>query len=125
MKKIITIVILGFFSENLANAQYLVSCTYVNYNPSLVLSAITGLALDYDVDMYKMIYNTVDINGQPTIASGAFLVPTNTNCADFPIATYNHGTTLKKMMFHQMMCWKHSLGRFFRLEDILHVCQIT
>ena len=46
--------------------------------------------------MYKMIYNTVDINGQPTIASGAFLVPTNTNCADFPIATYNHGTTLKK-----------------------------
>ena len=24
------------------------------------------------------------------------LVPTNTNCADFPIAVYNHGTTLRK-----------------------------
>ena len=95
MKKLAAIIVLGFFT-NLVSAQYLVSCTYVNYNPSFVLSAITGSPLDYDVDMYKMVYNTVDVNGQPTIASGAFLVPTNTDCADFPIATYNHGTTLKK-----------------------------
>lgn len=95
MKKIAAIIVLGFFT-NLVSAQYLVSCTYVNYNPSFVLSAITGSPLDYDVDMYKMVYNTVDVNGQPTIASGAFLVPTNTDCADFPIATYNHGTTLEK-----------------------------
>jgi alpha/beta superfamily hydrolase len=46
--------------------------------------------------MYKMIYNTVDAQGDPTIASGAFLVPTNTTCLDFPVAVYHHGTSLRK-----------------------------
>ena len=43
-----------------------------------------------------MIYNTTDVNGQPTIASGAFLVPSNPNCIDFPFSVYMHGTSLKK-----------------------------
>ena len=76
-------------------SQNLVSCTYLNQTSSLILSVTSGLNVSYDVDLYKMVYNTVDVQGNPTIASGAFLVPTNTNCADFPIA-YNHGTTLRK-----------------------------
>ncbi len=77
-------------------SQSLVSCTYLNQTSSLILSVTSGLNVSYDVDLYKMVYNTVDVQGNPTIASGAFLVPTNTNCADFPIAVYNHGTTLRK-----------------------------
>ena len=77
-------------------SQNLVSCTYLNQTSSLILSVTSGLNVSYDVDLYKMVYNTVDVQGNPTIASGAFLVPTNTNCADFPIAVYNHGTTLRK-----------------------------
>ena len=77
-------------------SQSLVSCTYLNQTSSLILSVTSGLNVSYDVDLYKMVYNTVDVQGNPTIASGAFVVPTNTNCADFPIAAYNHGTALPK-----------------------------
>ena len=46
--------------------------------------------------MYKLTYNTVDTDSLPIIATGAFFVPTNTTCTDFPFAVYNHGTTLRK-----------------------------
>ena len=78
------------------NGQYLISSTFINTTPSIVLSLTTGLSLPYDVDLYKMTYNTVDASGQPTIATGAFLLPGNANCIDFPILVYHHGTTLKK-----------------------------
>ncbi len=80
----------------LCYSQYLVSSTFVNTMSQISLNSLTGLALQYDVDMYKMIYNTTDVNGQPTIASGAFLVPSNPNCIDFPFSVYMHGTSLIK-----------------------------
>ncbi len=80
------------------NAQYLVSCEKVGSTISSVLLAIgSGLELDFDVDMYKMIYNTTDAHSQPTIASGALLIPTNTVCKEFPISVYAHGTSLRKI----------------------------
>jgi pimeloyl-ACP methyl ester carboxylesterase len=74
----------------------LVSCTYLGISSSNVLSGATGLSLDYDVKMYKLTYNTVDTDSLPIIATGAFFIPTNTTCTDFPFAVYNHGTTLRK-----------------------------
>ncbi|MAE14485.1 MAG: hypothetical protein CL821_02715 [Crocinitomicaceae bacterium] len=74
----------------------MVSCVYLGISSSNVLSGATGLSLDYDVKMYKLTYNTVDTDSLPTIATGAFFIPTNTTCTDFPIAVYNHGTTLRK-----------------------------
>ena len=79
-----------------AKSQYLVSCNFLNSSTSTILSGATGLTLDYDVDMYKMTYNTVNTDSLPVIATGAFMVPKNTNCNDFPMAVYNHGTTLRK-----------------------------
>ena len=79
-----------------AKSQYLVSCNFLNSSSSTILSGATGLTLDYDVDMFKMTYNTVNTDSLPVIATGAFMVPKNTNCNDFPMAVYNHGTTLRK-----------------------------
>ena len=78
------------------HSQYLVSCVYLEISSSNVLSGATGLSLDYDVKMYKLTYNTVDTDSLPIIATGAFFIPTNTTCTDFPFAVYNHGTTLRK-----------------------------
>ena len=83
-------------SNTFFHSQYLVSCVYLGISSSNVLSGATGLSLDYDVKMYKLTYNTVDTDSLPIIASGAFFIPTNTTCTDFPIAVYNHGTTLRK-----------------------------
>ena len=49
----------------------------------------------YDVDAYKIIYNTVSFDSTPTTASGLFCVPKNVFC-QFPIISYQHGTMTKK-----------------------------
>ena len=38
----------------LCYSQYLVSSTFVNTMSQISLNSLTGLALQYDVDMYKM-----------------------------------------------------------------------
>lgn len=44
---------------------------------------------------YKLVYNTVDPFGQPTIASGAVVIPVGTDCTH-SIAAYMHGTVLDR-----------------------------
>ena len=83
-------------SNTFFHSQYLVSCIYLGISSSNILSGATGLNLDYDVKMYKLTYNTVDTDSLSIIATGAFFIPTNTTCTDFPFAVYNHGTTLRK-----------------------------
>ena len=53
------------------------------------------LSFNYAVDLYKLVYNTIDPLGQPTIASGALAIPRDIRCA-LPIASYQHGTIAKK-----------------------------
>jgi len=63
--------------------------------------------------MYKMVYNTVDALGQPTIASGAFLAPSNTTCTDFPMLVYHHGTSLRKIDVPSNDVGETLIGRVF------------
>ena len=96
MLKHLLFLLVFVLSNTFFHSQYLVSCVYLGISSSNVLSGATGLSLDYDVKMYKLTYNTVDTDSLPTIATGAFFIPTNTTCTDFPFAVYNHGTTLRK-----------------------------
>ena len=82
--------------KTLYGQQIVVNVTYINNIDVSVLSAIAGEELDYSVNMYKMVYNTVDVLGQPTIASGAVAIPANAPCTEYPIAIYEHGTSLIK-----------------------------
>ena len=49
----------------------------------------------YDVDVYSVIYETIDAKGQKTQASGMFAMPKNTG-KTLPLASYQHGTVLQK-----------------------------
>ncbi|MFN8285585.1 MAG: lipase family protein [Chitinophagales bacterium] len=49
----------------------------------------------YDVDIYKVVYNTVSYDSSSTIASGLLVIPTNLACK-LPIASYQHGTIVRK-----------------------------
>jgi pimeloyl-ACP methyl ester carboxylesterase len=112
LKKVYILMLLIAFS-NALSSQYLISATYVNTTNPLGLSLATGLTLNYDIDMYKMVYNTVDALGQPTIASGAFLVPSNTTCTDFPVLVYHHGTSLRKIDVPSNDVDETNIGRVF------------
>lgn len=48
----------------------------------------------YDVDVFKIVYNTIDTKGQITIASGAVFIPKNKN--NLSIASVQHGTQTKR-----------------------------
>lgn len=47
--------------------------------------------VNFEIDIYKLTYKTVDIDGQETIASGALVVPDVDTC--FSQLQYHHGTT--------------------------------
>ena len=69
---------------SLCNAMRCGLAATQNSSSSTIFSGATGLTLDYDVDMYKMTYNTVNTDSLPVIATGAFFIPKNTSCNDFP-----------------------------------------
>ena len=50
---------------------------------------------NYGIDVYKIIYRTIDPFGNPTQASGLCVIPTN-NPKMQGIASYQHGTILRK-----------------------------
>jgi len=54
------------------------------------------ISVDHDVNVYRLIYQTPDPQGNMTTASGALLVPQGVTCA-VPLASYQHGTMALKM----------------------------
>jgi len=60
------------------------------YDPDLLL-----YPNDYEIDIYKIIYKTIDADGNETQASGAAVIPSN-NTVSFPLCIYEHGTIVKR-----------------------------
>ncbi len=49
----------------------------------------------HDVSIYKLTYSTVDVAGNPTVASGALYVP-QSDADSIPLISYQHGTILNR-----------------------------
>jgi len=84
------------------NAQYLVSITeFANRSVSEVQSILNNGGWDTNpmslngVKSYKITYNTVDVFGNPTVASGALNIP-QTFCDTMPFVSSQHGTEFNK-----------------------------
>lgn len=95
MQKILSLAIGFIFIQSQANAQKLVSAELINTATGQIL-AFVNPAAQYDVNTYKITYNTTDIDGSATIASGALMVPVNSGCDQFGLVSYCHGTVLEK-----------------------------
>lgn len=48
---------------------------------------------DYAIDIYRVVYRTIDAFGNETYASGAVILPADST-VNFPICEYEHGTTV-------------------------------
>lgn len=59
---------------------------------SSTLSILSG---DYSVNMYTIVYETIDAKGNPTTASGALAVPDTDNPRGF--MSYQHGTSVRRV----------------------------
>ena len=93
--------------------QYIISATYMNATPQVTLASVANLPLEYDVETYKIIYNTIDALGNPTIASGAFCIPISEDCSNFPMAVYEHGTSLRKVDVPSYDVQEAYIGKIF------------
>lgn len=79
------------------NSQNLVSSENLGTTTTLVYNFLDlPLPVNYDVDYYKVTYNTVDVDGELTVASGAVMIPNTSECNSFPMAVYCHGTVLRR-----------------------------
>jgi hypothetical protein len=84
------------------NAQYFISATIIkNRGRNQVRTILHNWGWDTipmninGVKSYKITYNTTDVFGDPTIASGALYVP-QTSCDTMPFVSYQHGTQFDK-----------------------------
>jgi hypothetical protein len=101
MKKFLLLI--SLLSAQQSPAQTLVSYelieTYTTIQVDSILAAngIPGIILpsSYDIDIYKVIYHTVDTDTLPVIASGALFIPKNPECL-VPLMSYQHGTIAVK-----------------------------
>jgi len=51
----------------------------------------TAIAPEFDVDVYRVIYETIDVEGEPTEASGVLAFPSDAS-HELPLLSYQHGT---------------------------------
>ncbi len=77
-------------------AQDIVSVTHLGHQSEAELKARFGTPLiEYGIDMYKVLYTTVDVHGLPDTASGLLVVPDDPGKV-YPVLCYQHGTAVSK-----------------------------
>ena len=73
------------------NAQQLVSATYLKSYPASYFAQQFGLFAGYDVDLYRIIYTSKEVNGDATNVSGLVCLP-KVKTSGYPMLVYQHGT---------------------------------
>jgi len=83
-----------------SNGQYFVESKHLYSASALELQTIADLLGLSDsigeingVEIYKLSYNTVDVFGNPTLASGALYLP-QVSCDTLPMLSFQHGTVM-------------------------------
>lgn len=91
--KILFLSISLFFGKNILAQDYLVDFTYLGTQTKLELFFLFGQAVDYDVELYKIRYETPGVDNLPDTASGLMVIPKVPAGTQLPIVVYEHGTT--------------------------------
>lgn len=93
--RVLLFVVLCVASVRPMNAQVLISDSLL---ASYTIDELNdqGIAnADNAIEAYRLIYHTIDPFGQPTIASGAVIIPVGSSCTH-AMAAYMHGTILNR-----------------------------
>lgn len=91
-RRLLSLISLVFFVASV-HAQVLQSSTYLGHRTKQQLINQFGLPLFTNgVNLYKVLYTTPDVNGNPSTASGLLCVPDVLN-KKYPVLCYQHGTS--------------------------------
>lgn len=101
-------------------AQYLISDSLlIAYTPE-ELAGQGILGADHTIEAHRLIYRTVDPFGQPTIASGAVVVPVGSTCLH-ALAAYHHGTVLHRQDVPSRISGEMVVGYYLAADDYVAV----
>jgi hypothetical protein len=78
-------------TSRIAWGQEYVSSTFIRSLDKNYFLNNYGLAVHSGVDLYRMLYTTVDLEGRPDTASGLVVLPVEKGY-DYSISVYHHGT---------------------------------
>ncbi len=87
----------------------------VNGVPSSILPST------YSVNVYKVLYETLDKDSLPVIASGAFFIPVAPAC-HVPLMSYQHGTIFNKVEVPSQLSGGEIIIGFYLASDGYAVC---
>lgn len=93
------------------SAQTLVSAQPIDTSTAIFLNFFASGRAQYDVVTFKVTYNTTDIDGSRTVASGAFSVPIQSGCDSMGLIAYDHGTVLEKDNVPSRNNFESNLGK--------------
>jgi pimeloyl-ACP methyl ester carboxylesterase len=80
---------------------------------SLLLELGLSLPVNYGLDIYKVVYETVDARGESaTVASGALVVPVGST-DPLPLTSYQHGTVIHRDGVPSRLSYEITLGILF------------
>ena len=91
MKLIAVLFCLFAFLATPLSAQTYVSVVEQDSTSRLLLAFALRRDFDYDVRNFRVVYNTTDVFGAPTVASGLLTLPSDPANA-YPLMVYSHGT---------------------------------
>lgn len=132
IKLLITGIILSSFTilssqENGDIVEIELLSTMSQQQAQFQLNAIFGSVAptaEFDISVYRVVYHTLDPQGEPTIASGSIAFPHDSQTA-FPILSYQHGTEVMRndvssvYGFDAMNMWLSAAGYITVSPDYL------
>jgi hypothetical protein len=103
--------------------------TLATYTKSIIAGSLIILPGDlsqqihfnYDVELIKIIYSTIDPYNNPAKASGLLVIPKNAKTA-LPLVSYQHGTILKKTDVPSRRGGLYEVGLVFGTEGYVVAC---
>lgn len=81
------------FASPVTAQDYLIEHTFLGTKTKIDMLILFGVNVDYDVDMYRILYETPGVDQLPDTASGILLIPQAGDDTPLPIVVYAHGTT--------------------------------
>jgi hypothetical protein len=83
--------------------------------------ALGAVTSNYGIDIYEMVYSTIDPDGRQTYSAGALVVPKGVN-ANIPLASYQHGTITRKADAPSSMGYEIIIGILLASNQGFAVC---
>lgn len=93
-------------------AQHLVSVTPLDTTFTFTINFVANGLAKYNVANYKIQYNTLDVDGNMSIASGLVSIPLK-NCDSVSMVLYNHGTVLMRNDVPSRNNFESIIGKVF------------